>query len=186
MATKKRLTLYALASLAYICSPTSTAHTNGMTISLARETLLLVETSYGLPHGLLTAICQVESGCNPYQTPVREPKTKDLAYGPFQIRVPAYKDVLTYLSTTGAKTQPAQMIIFSAGLMGPIPGTKNEAMVAGLYLRLLKKRCGSWHQAISAYNTGKCLQTTRYNQKIIKYLPKATRRQLQKEIKHET
>lgn len=185
MAIKTKLTLYALASLAYISSPTLTAQSSGMSIDLTRETLISVETYYNLPSGLLTAICQVESGCNRHQSPVREPLTKDYAYGPFQIRLPAYKDVRKFLSTTGTKTPLTRMTTLSTGLTAHIPGIKNEAMVAGLYLHLLKKRCGSWHQAISAYNTGKCLRTTRYNQKVLSHLPLPTRRHIQKEL-HET
>lgn len=164
MDIKTKMALWLLASLAFIGLPTLTAQPNGMSTDLSRETLLSVEKAYNLPIGLLSAICQVESGCNRYQAPVREPLTKDYAYGPFQMRRIAYRDVLK----NSASILPAQT---NTGL----------AILTAQYLNILRKRCGSWTQAISYYNTGRCLQVTRYNQKVLGLLPRPTRLALNKE-----
>lgn len=162
----RSLGILALVSLAFIPSPTMTANMSGTSISLDRETLGSVERMYSLPHGLLTAICQVESGCNPYQRPVREPLTKDYAYGPFQVRRIAYSDTVRQLKLTWmtASSQP-----------------KSPANLAAAYLAVIKHRCRTWPRAISYYNTGRCLPTTRYNQKVLRYLPRPTRLSIKKE-----
>jgi soluble lytic murein transglycosylase-like protein len=106
------------------------------------------ERQLGVPIGILKAIGEIESK---HQNILKhkDGKGERTAYGILQIHEVAMKQVRP-------KASPEQ-------LMNP----KFNIQVGGEYLVYQYKRCGSWVRALSAYNTGKCKDQSKYATKVL-------------------
>ena len=149
---KNQMTL-CLTLLVFIVFPTSITASSTSRYQMSPQQLRFMEATYKIPTGLLTAICHLESRCNDLISPAKELRRRDHAYGPFQIRRIAYKQALRELKVNGHKN----ISLF----------VTSDAALASIYLQYLRRKCGSWRRAVSAYNTGGCYQNTQYVRRVI-------------------